>query len=221
MSARPGRGNQELLMKLDWKRTEKNYYLPGTNPEIIVVPEFGFYAIRGQGNPNDAMFGEYISALYSLSYAIRMSPRQGCAPENYVEYTVYPLEGLWDLTDKGKHAYDGVLDKNELRFLLMMRQPDFVTETYAAETIDRVRKKKPSAFLGEVRFERLREGPCVQMLHIGSYDSEPTSFTRMEAFAGEHNLQRVDKTHREIYLSDPGRVEEARMKTVLRFQVHQ
>ena len=40
-------------------------------------------------------------------------------------YTVYPLEALWDLTEKGKEFK--TLDKDELLYTIMIRQPDFVT----------------------------------------------------------------------------------------------
>jgi hypothetical protein len=208
-------------MKLDWKKEEKIYYLPKEKPELVDVPEFKYFTIGGKGNPNDPSFAEYISILYSLSYAIKMSPRQNCAPPDYVEYTVYPLEGVWDLTEKGKNEYGGTIDKSELLFILMIRQPDFVTENYARETIERTKKKKPNRLLEEVRFERILEGRCIQMLHAGSYDDEPASFKLMEEYARGLHLERAGRQHKEIYLSDPGRVEKDKLKTVLRFKVQQ
>lgn len=210
---------KEAFMKLDWRKGEKVYYLPKEEPEFVNVPEFKYFTITGRGNPNDPFFAEYISALYSLSYAIRMSPKQNCAPPDYVEYTVYPLEGVWDLTEEGKSKYKGTLDKNKLLFTLMMRQPDFVTEEYARETIEKTKKKKPNKLLAEVNFERIQEGNCVQMLHVGSYDAEPASFKAMEEYAEGLRLARIDRRHKEIYLSDPGRVEKDKLKTVLRFRV--
>jgi hypothetical protein len=114
-------------MKHDWKKNDKQYYLPKNKPETIVIPKFNYYTIGGKGNPNDDFFAEYIGVLYSLSYAIKMSPKQGFAPENYAEYTVFPLEGVWDIDEEAKKNYNGTLDKNALVFKLMMRQPDFVS----------------------------------------------------------------------------------------------
>ncbi len=37
-----------------------------------------------------------------------------------------PLEGIWDLTEEGKKL--DTLNKDELLFTIMIRQPDFVTE---------------------------------------------------------------------------------------------
>jgi hypothetical protein len=67
-----------------------------------------------------------------------MSPKKGMAPEGYFDYTVYPLEGVWDI---------------------------------------------------------------------------------MEEFAGQENLIRKSKVHREIYLSDARKEEPEKLKTVLRFEV--
>jgi len=77
-------------MKIDWKKTDKQFYLPKNRPELIDLPPFQFFTIKGAGNPNDEAFGEYIGVLYSLAYAIRMSPKQGTAPHGYYEYTVSP-----------------------------------------------------------------------------------------------------------------------------------
>ena len=79
-------------MKYEWKKKEKEIYLPKNKPEMIALPSFKFFMIDGKGNPNDSSFGEYIGVLYSLSYAIRMSYKSGWEPDNFYEYTVYPLD---------------------------------------------------------------------------------------------------------------------------------
>jgi hypothetical protein len=65
----------------------------------------------------------------------------------------------------------------------------------------------------------MEEGNCIQMLHSGSYDTEPASFKKMELFATAMNLKRTSLTHREIYLSDARKVEPEKLKTVLRFKI--
>ncbi len=206
-------------MKHDWKKTEKKLYLPKGTPELIQVPELKFFSIEGKGNPNEAFFADYIGVLYALSYGVKMSPKQGNAPEGYFDYSVYPLEGVWDLDEESKKNTSAKFDKNALVFKLMIRQPEFVTESYAREIIDRTKKKKPHPLLEKVCFETIEEGPCIQMLHTGSYDSEPESFRKMEAFAHTQNIQRVSKKHREIYLSDARKTVPEKLKTVLRFNV--
>jgi hypothetical protein len=206
-------------MKLEWKKSEKAIYLPGTQPEIITLPAFKFFVIAGEGNPNDDFFGNYIEALYALSYAVKMSPRSGLAPEGYHDYAVYPLEGVWDLTEDAKKIYSGTLNKNDLVFNLMIRQPDFVSEGYALTTIEKTMKKKPNRMLEKVKFVVIEEGECIQMMHLGSYDAEPESFAKMEEFCRDRNLLRISRQHREIYLSDARKVSPDKLRTVLRFGV--
>ncbi len=214
-------------MKIEWKKSDKALYLPKAKPELVMIPAMNFFTIRGSGNPNDEFFSEYISVLYSLSYGVKMSLKQapvtegsqGGQPEGYCDYTVYPLEGVWDINEAAKLAPAGKLDKSTLIFDLMMRQPDFVSADYARETIERTKKKKPQALLDQVKFERFTEGLCVQMLHIGSYDDEPRTVAEMERFIVEQKLRRATLKHRELYISNPNAVEPKKMKTVLRFQV--
>nr|WP_233147231.1 GyrI-like domain-containing protein [Paenibacillus selenitireducens] len=89
-------------------------------------------------------------------------------------------------------------------------------ERFLEQTI----RKKQNPFLEKVRFEHVEEGLSCQMMHMGSFDDEPESFLRMEAFCTEHRYIRSSKIHREIYLSDPRKTEPSKMKTVLRFPVN-
>jgi len=118
-------------MKQDWKKQDKRFYLPKPDPEIIRVPGFKFFSIRGEGNPNDEFFADYIQVLYSVSYAVKMSPKAGLAPSDYYEYTVYPLEGIWDLNENAKAKSLDTFNKNDFVFNLMIRQPDFVQTDFA------------------------------------------------------------------------------------------
>jgi len=205
-------------MKLEWRKHEKSYYLPGKQPAAIEIPAFKFFSVCGTGNPNSDYFKKYIEVLYSLAYAVKMSYKWNTPPENYSEYTVYPLEGVWDIADKTKHT-EGKLDKNNLTFNLMIRQPDFLTADLALEIIERVKMKKPNQLLDSIEFSIKAEGLCVQLLHLGSYDDEPESFSKIENYIKENSLQRLSKAHREIYLSDPRRTETSKLKTVLRVKV--
>lgn len=205
-------------MPYDWKKNEKQFYLPKDRPESLKVPPFNFFQLEGQGNPNDDFFAEYIGVLYALSYAVKMSPKHGIAPEGYIDYCIFPLEGVWDINDDAKASYNGVLDKNSLIFKLMIRQPAFVTENFASRIIEITKQKKAHPLLEKVQFISAEEGLCVQMLHNGSYADEPQSFAKMEAFAAENQLKRICQRHREIYLSDARKVAPEKLRTVLRFQ---
>ncbi len=223
-------------VKREWKKDEKGLYLPKSIPTIIEVPSLNYFVLEGQGNPNSPFFAACIEALYGASYGVRMSHKGANVPEGYYEYTVYPLEGVWDLTEAGKlkqaewmaktekegrdpsEKKDVSFLKDEFIFKLMIRQPDFLTEELATVFIQAAAKKKKNPLIEKIYFTTICEGKCIQMLHEGSYDTEPESFEKMEIFAAEKGLRRVVKTHREIYLSDARKTAPESLKTVLRFQ---
>ncbi len=162
----------------------------------------------------------YISVLYSVAYAIKMNLKKAKnLPKEYQDWTVYPLEGVWDITEKAKQNSDEKLNKDDLIFDIMIRQPNFVSEDFFNEMLELTKTKKPHKLLDKLRFETITEGKCIQMLHIGSYDDESKSFEQMEEFATELGLKRKSKIHREIYLSDVRKVEAEKLKTILRFQI--
>lgn len=207
-------------MKHEWRKKEKSIYLPKNSPSIVDIPNYAFLTIKGAGNPNSPAFGDYITALYSLSYAIKMTLKKiEQPPVGYYDYTVYPLEGVWDITEEARKSYTGTINKDDLVFELMIRQPDFVTSNFFQEMLTQTKNKKPSSFLDQVHFQKIEEGKCVQMLHIGPYEKEAASFEQMEAFATQNQWHRRSKIHREIYLSDFRKVAPEKLKTVLRFSV--
>lgn len=138
--------------------------------------------------------------------------------ETGLDYSVYPLEGTWSLKSSNQIDSDS-FNKNDLQFTLMIRQPDFISKEYAYEIMKQVKNKKQYPLLDKVTFDIIEEGLCVQMLHIGSYDTEPITFKKMNSFISMHNLSRTNAIHREIYLSDARRVQKDKLKTLLRFQV--
>ena len=208
--------------KYEWRKKEKAIYLPKNQPEIIAVPEFKFITIEGEGSPAESLFTDNIGALYSLAYTIKMMPKKmETKPKGYFDFTVYPLEGVWDINDKAKANFDGVINKEDFVYKLMIRQPNFVDKTFYMEMLEVVKEKKKNPLLDQLNFEHTSEGLCVQMLHLGPFEDEPASFERMENFAKDEGLIRLSKVHREIYLSDTRRVAPEKLKTVLRFQAKQ
>ena len=208
-------------MKHEWRKKEKQVYLPKARPEQINIPAYNFLTISGKGNPNNPEFSDYIGALYPICYGIKMGLKKNPVLDNYYDYTVYPLEGVWDISDEAKKTYqeNTKLNKDDLVFTLMIRQPDFVTEKYALDVIEQAKIKKPNPLFDKVKFQKIIEGNCIQMLHVGSYDKEPVTFKTMEDFAKNNGLKRKSKVHREIYLSDFRKVAPEKLKTVLRFKL--
>lgn len=207
-------------MKHEWRKKEKALYLPKSKPEVVNVPALKFITISGEGNPNGQHFADCIGALYPIAYAIKMTAKKlDYPPSGYQDYTVYPLEGIWDLNETAKAQYNGTFNKDDLVFKLMIRQPDFVTEAFFNEMLTATQQKKPNPLYNQVTFETITDGRCIQMLHVGPYDDEPASFEQMESLAKAQGLTRLSKVHREIYLSDFRKTAPEKLKTVLRFQL--
>lgn len=204
------------MKPVDYKKDFKSIYLPKQMPEILEVPPMLYMTLSGEGDPNGSAFAAATEALYSLSYAVRMSYKSQSVPENYYEYTVFPLEGVWDLVDPTL----AVWDKANFKYTLMIRQPDFLTPTLFERFVAEVKKKKPNPNLEQVKLETISEGLCCQMMHLGSYDDEPASFERMRQHCLAQGYERSSKLHREIYLSDPRKTATEKLKTVLRFKVN-
>lgn len=206
-------------MKYEWKKHEKELYNIKSIPSIIVVPKQKFLMISGKGNPNKPDFAERVGVLNSLAWPIKMRHKAFCSKNllekqfQYEDYTVFPLEGVW------ASAANNPLDKDSFEYTIMMRQPDFITQEMFIAAYSAVEKKKPHPLLGEVVFDSMEDGLCVQMLHIGSFDTEPESFEKMQLFIKDNGFERIDHIHREIYLTDARKIEPAKYRTILRYRI--
>lgn len=207
--------------KLDYKKEYKDLYQPSSKPMVIEVPEMVFIAVDGKGDPNTCVeYKEALELLYGLSFAIKMSKMNGTQPDGYFEYVVPPLEGLWSVEGI---EFDGtnITDKSSFCWRSMIRQPEFVTEAVFESAKAVLQKKKPELSVDKAKLVRFDEGLCVQIMHKGSYDSEPASIEKVRKFAAE-NGYREDfngRYHHEIYLSDPRRCAPERLKTVIRHPI--
>lgn len=204
-----------IIEKVDYKKTYKDYYIPKSKPEIINIPKILFVSIQGEGNPNGDDFSQAVEALYAFSYAVKMSYKSEKVPVGYYEYIVFPLEGEWDLIDKAKPS----TDKDNFKYKIMIRQPDFLNIELFNRFINDIKKKKSNPLFDKLQLEVIEEGLSCQMMHLGSYDDELESFKVMENYCTQNSYIRASKTHREIYLSDPRKTETSKLKTVLRFKV--
>lgn len=207
-------------MTFDYKKEYKEFYMPKSKPSIVNIPAMNYIAVRGKGNPNEEN-GDYkksIELLYGIAFTIKMSYKGDYKIDGYFKYVVPPLEGFW--WQDGIKGMD-YSKKDELNFISIIRLPDFVNEQDYKWAINEAAKKKKQDF-SKVEFFTYEEGLCVQCMHIGSYDDEPITTKLMEDYAREHGYEiNITDTrfHHEIYLSDPRRVETAKLKTVIRHPI--
>lgn len=201
-------------MKYEWKKNEKNLYGVKQKPQLIEIPSAYYIMIKGEGNPNESDFSNRVSALYSLAYGIKMLFKNMKKEElEYSDFTVFPLEGIWEKSD------DEEFDKNKLKYTIMIKQPYFITKEIFELAFEKVKKKKPNELYDEVSFDCIESKKAIQILHIGSFDTEIESFEKLDNFANEMNLERSEKLHTEIYLNNKNRTAEDKLKTILRYTV--
>jgi len=181
----------------------------------VTLPAFPFICIQGKGNPNCQDFAFRVHILYTLAYAIKTSPNKGLVIPGFEPFKVFPLEGIWDMTEHGRQ--NKVFDKNELIYTLMIRQPDFVTQEVFNNAIALVQKKNSNSLINELFFDIVQDGRCAQTLHVGSFDEEPRSFDLLKTYIRLNGLERRSLNHREIYLNDIRKTPPAKLRTILRY----
>ena len=207
-------------MAFDYKKEYKEFYMPKDTPSIVTVPKMNYIAVRGSGDPNeeDGEYKKTIGLLYSIAFTIKMSKKGNHQIEGYFDYVVPPLEGFW--WQDGVEGID-YAHKDDFNWISVIRLPDFVTKEDFDWAISEATAKKKADF-SKVEFFSYDEGICVQCMHIGSYDDEPTTVELMHKFAEEQRyvLDITEKRlHHEIYLSDARKVMPEKLKTVIRHPI--
>lgn len=207
-------------MAFDFKKEYKEFYLPKAAPEIVDVPSMNYIAVRGSGDPNQegGAYQQALGVLYALAYTIKMSYKGDHKIEGFFEYVVPPLEGFW--WQDGVAGVD-YANKTGFHWISVIRLPDFVTPAdFAWAKAEAEQKKKLDCSTAE--FLTVHEGLCVQLMHLGSYDSEPASVELMDKYLKEHGYQTDlsdTRMHHEIYLSDPRKSPPEKWKTVIRHPI--
>jgi hypothetical protein len=207
----------------DFKKEYKALYAPTAKPSVVDVPEMTFIMVDGKDNPNtSAEYKTALEVLYGLSYGVKMSKMGGAQPEGYFDFVVPPLEGLWYSANGG--VITDITVKDSFCWTSMIRQPDFVTSEVFKNIKATVAKKKAGLDLSAARLQKLSEGLCAQILHIGSYDDEPRSTAVLEQFiaASGYIANFTNKRrHHEIYLSDLRKTAPEKLKTIIRYPIRE
>lgn len=200
---------------LDFKKSEKQLYPTKTEPSILVIKPMRFLSVVGQGDPNDigGSYHQAVESLYTIAYTLRMSYKGDYQIPDFEPYVVPPLEGLWWLGEN-----DTTVVKTNLNWNSLLRLPDFIRDEDVAWAKEEASRKKKRDF-SQVKLFSYDEGMSVQCLHVGSYDDEPVTVLQMELFVLKYGF-RIDysdeRTHHEIYLTDPRKTSPEKTKVILR-----
>ena len=111
--------------------------------------------------------------------------------------------------------------KDSFNWISVIRLPDFVSQKDFVWAVETASKKK-NLDCSAAEFLAVDEGLCVQIMHVGSYDSEPESVKLMDDFIAangyENDFSDV-RLHHEICLSDPRKTPAEKLKTVIRHPI--
>ncbi len=199
------------MEKTDFRKELKTFYNPPSDRfELVDMPPLAYFMVDGSGDPNTApAYAEAVEALYAASYTLKFMSKAGLSRD----YVVPPLEGLWWADDMTTFVSR---QKAKWSWTMMIMIPDFIDRATAERAIEAAVRKKGLPALGRVRVERLEEGRCVQIMHVGSYDEEGPVLKRLhEEFLPSNGLAERGR-HHEIYLGDPRKTAPEKLKTVLR-----
>ena len=190
--------------KIDLYKEFKAEYKATAKPALVETTAAQYLIIDGRGAPGGAVFTECIGALYGMAFTIKMTRKFA----GLGDYTVCKLEGLWT-TEDGSDNF-ATIPQDRWQWTLMIRTPECVKGADLKKAVKVLLDKGKAKKVKDVRLEKLKEGRCVQMLHVGPYDKVGEAIEKMQVFAEENGVSFTDK-HHEIYLSDPRRVPPERL----------
>ena len=88
--------------------------------------------------------------------------------------------------------------------------------------LEKRKEKKKKIDCSSAEFLTIDEGLCVQIMHEGSFDDEPTTVALMDEYlekSGYVNDFTDKRLHHEIYMSDARKVAPEKWKTVIRHPI--
>jgi hypothetical protein len=198
-------------IKVDLYKKHHSEYVTPKEPVFVTIGPANYLAFTGTGEPAGKAFLEGVAAIYAVAFTLKMAEKSAGH-----DYKVCHLEAQWWTDDGTKFSTE---KRQNWHWRLLIRVPEFVTEKDVWLAIENVIAKGKTPSAQKVALDKLEEGHCVQVLHVGPYAAETSAIEKMDKAARDSGL-RFRGPHHEIYLSDPRRVPEQRLRTILRNPVH-
>ncbi len=195
------------LRKIDFTKTSRDLYTATPKAKEVTAAKATFLSLEGKGEPGGAAFQDAIQQLYSLAYTAKFMLMHS----GKVDFAVSKLECLWHKENIEETP------RSEWRWQLLVRIPDSVTEGDLKKAREEVRQRR-RIDTSRVKRWTWKEGRCVQMMHIGPYENVGRSYGQLDEYARKQGLVATCPAH-EIYISDPQRVQPAKLKTIIRLPV--
>ena len=203
------------MKKTDLLKEDPIYYKVGRKPEFRDLDTYYYLSVSGKCAPEDQQFQDAIEALYGVAYTLKFRLK-----ENEMDFVVPKMEGFWWVDGGAENQKNfSKTPRSEWYWKILIRLPDFVEEDHFTRAKYLAEEKKPDFdTIKQVKYEKIHEGKCAQILHLGSYEEEEDSLKVLYEFI-EANGFRINNYHHEIYLSDPRRTAPEKLRTILRYGI--
>lgn len=202
-----------MMIKFDVKKEYPQLYRATTKKiSSLVVPKLKYIAIDGVGNPTVSEFRIKSKILFTMNKLLK-----NYYQEQEINFSGSKLEGIWDTYD---NSHFDVTRKKMIKYTLMMVQPPILDDRILEKIKLELLAKTSNYFALDVYLKEFEEGECIQMLHIGPYNTEINSTKQIMEYITVANL-RLGGLHHEIYLNKPERVAQENLKTIVRYPVEE
>jgi hypothetical protein len=199
-----------MSARVDLVALHAQEYGAGRTPRVVTTAPARYLSLDGAGDLAGAGFLEHAVALQRLLRGLRSRIRR----EDGKDFALPPLEGLVGPSRSSGNGSGEAAGPGPWKLLL--RIPAFVRPGDLAALSEEVDGDWEAA--RPARIEELREGRCIQALHVGPFEGVPATVDRLRRAAADQDLAVRGRLH-EVWLSDPGRTPADRRRTVVRLPV--
>ncbi len=206
------------MRTLDLVARHKSEYAAARSPRLVTAGPGRYLALAGCGDPEGEAFRRQAAAIVALGRAVRAATRARgkdfrLPPLELLRWREAPPRGPGNGASNGDPA-PGTEPAGEEWWKLLLRVPNFVKANDLATALAAL-ADGPEGEARAVRVESLKEGRCVQAVHVGSASTEAETVERMRRAAADLGLAFHGRRH-EIRLTRSGRASPERRRTVLR-----
>ncbi len=209
---------------VDLVARHKSEYAAARAPRLVTAGPGRYLALAGAGEPEGEAYRRQAATVLAMGRAVRAATRA-----RGKDFRLPPLEVLrWREAPArlatgeaaaadpapGAEPLPGA-EANGEWWKVLLRVPNFVKARDLAAAVAVLADGDLGAEVRAVRVESLKEGRCVQAVHVGSPATEAETVERMRRAAADLGLAFHGKRH-EIQLTRPGRARPERKRTILR-----
>jgi hypothetical protein len=199
-----------MSSRVDLVALHAGEYGAGRMPRVVATAPARYLSLDGAGDVSGGEFLEQALALQRLLRGLRLRVRR----EAGKDFAMPPLEALvGEPRGPGNGTAGGAGDGP---WKLLLRIPAFVRIRDLAAMAEEVEGEWDGG--RPARIEELREGRCIQALHVGPFGNVAATVDRLRRAAAEQDLAVRGRLH-EVWLSDPARTPAERRRTVVRLSV--